>query len=105
MNRVNYARVSGVLVDICKAHGVWFDRDELRKVAEFIQSGGLDRARVQRNEELDSEARRLRIAAIPTGGSMGGSGDVPGWLMPSSGFSTGAILVDLALGMLDLFDT
>ncbi|MBI3790731.1 MAG: zf-TFIIB domain-containing protein, partial [Gemmatimonadetes bacterium] len=29
MNRVNFARVSKVIVDVCKAHGTWFDRDEL----------------------------------------------------------------------------
>jgi Zn-finger nucleic acid-binding protein len=28
MNRINFDR-SGVVVDICKGHGIWFDRDEL----------------------------------------------------------------------------
>jgi Zn-finger nucleic acid-binding protein len=45
MNRVNFANISGVVLDACRAHGVWFDRDELRELVAFIQSGGLERAR------------------------------------------------------------
>jgi Zn-finger nucleic acid-binding protein len=45
MNRTNYGRISGVILDTCKSHGVWFDKDELRRVLEFIQKGGLDKSR------------------------------------------------------------
>ena len=45
MNRVNFAHISGVVLDVCRAHGVWFDQDELRQLVEFIRSGGLERAR------------------------------------------------------------
>ena len=31
MNRVNFANFSGVIVDVCREHGTWFDRDELRR--------------------------------------------------------------------------
>lgn len=41
MNRRNFARTSGVVVDICPRHGTWFDRDELGAVLDFIASGGL----------------------------------------------------------------
>jgi len=41
MNRRNFARTSGVVVDICTRHGTWFDRDELGAVLDFIASGGL----------------------------------------------------------------
>lgn len=41
MNRRNFARTSGVVVDICLRHGTWFDRDELAAVLDFIASGGL----------------------------------------------------------------
>ena len=57
MNRVNYARRSGVVLDVCKAHGLWFDQDELRRVLAFIEGGGLDRARERELLEL-KEARR-----------------------------------------------
>lgn len=61
MNRVNYAKRSGVVLDVCKSHGLWFDQDELRRVLAFIAGGGLDRAREREIEDL-KEARR---AAVP----------------------------------------
>lgn len=62
MNRVNFSRCSNVVVDICKPHGTWFDRDELRKVVEFIRAGGIEKARALDVEDL--EARR-RAATAP----------------------------------------
>jgi Zn-finger nucleic acid-binding protein len=47
MNRINFARCSGVVVDICKGHGTWFDREELSRIVEFIRAGGLDAARAR----------------------------------------------------------
>lgn len=35
MNRKNFGKQSGVLVDVCTMHGVWFDRGELDVVAAF----------------------------------------------------------------------
>ena len=61
MNRVNYARRSGVVLDVCKDHGIWFDQDELRRVLAFISEGGLDRARELELEEL-KEAKRAAQA-------------------------------------------
>jgi len=60
MNRVNYARRSGVVLDVCKAHGLWFDRDELRRLLTFIAGGGLDRARERELEDL-KEAKRAAV--------------------------------------------
>jgi Zn-finger nucleic acid-binding protein len=45
LNRVNFGRQSGVVIDVCKTDGVWFERGELRSVLAFIDSGGLERAR------------------------------------------------------------
>jgi Zn-finger nucleic acid-binding protein len=45
MNRINFGRLSGVVVDVCKGHGTYLDPGELYQVVTFIQSGGLDRAR------------------------------------------------------------
>jgi Zn-finger nucleic acid-binding protein len=50
MNRVNFARSSGVILDVCKPHGVWFERDELLKVVQFVRSGGLKRSRRLRRD-------------------------------------------------------
>lgn len=60
MNRVNYARRSGVVLDVCKEHGIWFDKDELRRVLAFISKGGLDRTRELELEEL-KEAKRAAV--------------------------------------------
>ncbi|HET6762457.1 MAG TPA: zf-TFIIB domain-containing protein [Longimicrobiaceae bacterium] len=61
MNRVNFARSSGVVVDVCKAHGTWFDADELRRIIEFIRGGGMDRARARERMLLEEERRRMSV--------------------------------------------
>jgi Zn-finger nucleic acid-binding protein len=60
MNRNNFARVSGVIVDLCKEHGVWFDAGELPKIVKFIEGGGLARAREKEKTSLDEERSRIR---------------------------------------------
>lgn len=65
MNRTNYGRISGVILDTCKDHGLWFDKDELRRVLEFIQKGGLDKVREHQIRELEDQ-KRLAIASRPT---------------------------------------
>lgn len=59
MNRINFARCSGVIVDICKGHGTWFDGDELSRIVEFIRGGGLEASRAREKEEIQDERRRL----------------------------------------------
>lgn len=58
MNRFNFADCSGVVLDACKPHGVWFDPDELRRIVAFIRGGGLDMARTREREKLELERRR-----------------------------------------------
>lgn len=58
MNRVNYGRRSGVVVDVCRDHGMWFDESELETVLSWIRSGGPDHAR-----KLEEEARRQEARA------------------------------------------
>jgi len=60
MNRVNFAHCSGVIVDVCKSHGVWFDRDELSRIVEFIRSGGLELSRNKEKHALEEERWRLQ---------------------------------------------
>jgi Zn-finger nucleic acid-binding protein len=57
MNRVNFGRRSGVIVDVCSGHGVWFEHQELRLVLEFIDTGGFERAR-ELDEQQQEEERR-----------------------------------------------
>lgn len=63
MNRSNYARVSGVILDTCKPHGIWFDRDELGRVLRFIEQGGLQKAVAREKVDLQAERARLQDAA------------------------------------------
>lgn len=60
MNRSNFARSSGVIIDMCKQHGVWFDAGELPKIIEFIDKGGIDRAREKEKIAIKDERARLR---------------------------------------------
>jgi Zn-finger nucleic acid-binding protein len=60
MQRKNFAGCSGVIVDWCKPHGFWFDRQELTEIVLFIKAGGLQKARQQEIDRLQSEQRRLR---------------------------------------------
>lgn len=60
MNRSNFARSSGIIIDMCKQHGVWFDAGELPKIIEFIDKGGLDRAREKEKISMADERSRLR---------------------------------------------
>jgi Zn-finger nucleic acid-binding protein len=64
MNRTNFARASGVIIDVCKGHGIWFDHDELRRIVEFIRGGGLEHARELEKEDLRDERERLRAAQL-----------------------------------------
>jgi Zn-finger nucleic acid-binding protein len=60
MNRSNFARSSGVIVDMCKQHGVWFDADELPKIIDFINKGGLTRSREKEKISIADERQKLR---------------------------------------------
>lgn len=62
MHRVNFAKCSHVIVDVCKPHGTWFDKDELRRIVEFIRAGGMDEARAREIRELDRKRRELNSA-------------------------------------------
>ena len=59
MNRQNFAHLSGVIVDVCKGHGVWFNAGELQAIVEFVRAGGLERARAR--EKADYEAARRQL--------------------------------------------
>jgi Zn-finger nucleic acid-binding protein len=65
MNRVNFAHNSGVVLDICKAHGVWFDREELRRIVEFIRAGGLGVSRERDHKQWEAAKRQKSYAPGP----------------------------------------
>ena len=80
MNRINFANCSAVIVDVCREHGTWFDKDELRRIIEFIRAGGFDKARAVEIETL--KAQRQKLEAARAAGSTNTdmrSGGGPGW--------------------------
>jgi Zn-finger nucleic acid-binding protein len=40
MVRRNYAHHSGVVIDLCREHGLWFDADELARILAWVRAGG-----------------------------------------------------------------
>ena len=61
MNRLNFGERSGIIIDVCTEHGVWFDRDELARAVEFVDGGGLDRLR-DRDRIAATLRRRVDLA-------------------------------------------
>jgi Zn-finger nucleic acid-binding protein len=64
MNRVNFAHCSHVVVDVCNPHGTWFDKDELRRIVEFIRAGGLENARAREIADLEAQRRQLKSSQM-----------------------------------------
>ena len=60
MNRINFGKLSGTVVDVCKGHGTFLDSGELHQIVAFIRDGGLERARRRQLEDLKEEEGRLR---------------------------------------------
>jgi Zn-finger nucleic acid-binding protein len=67
MNRINFANCSGVVVDVCKGHGTWFDRDELRQIIEYIRGGGMVVSREKIRHEMEFQREQLRGEQIRAG--------------------------------------
>jgi Zn-finger nucleic acid-binding protein len=66
MNRVNFGRRSGIIVDVCGQHGTWFDAGELVAALEFVAQGGLQKELRLEREQLEAERRRQPAAAPAT---------------------------------------
>jgi Zn-finger nucleic acid-binding protein len=54
MNRRNYGGTSGVIIDLCKGDGIWFDADELARILAWIRSGGVEKAREKKKDQESS---------------------------------------------------
>jgi Zn-finger nucleic acid-binding protein len=61
VNRVNFARISGVIVDVCRQHGIWFDGGEIEKIMDFVAHGGLQRAKQVDVERLKAEEELIKL--------------------------------------------
>jgi len=56
MIRRNFRKISGVLIDICRDHGVWLDAGELERIRCFIANGGL---RQSQDKEISANSIAL----------------------------------------------
>ncbi len=64
MARRQVAPRTGMIVDICRVHGVWFDKNELEHFRAFIAAGGLEVVRFDGVASV--EAKRKEIEAKPS---------------------------------------
>jgi Zn-finger nucleic acid-binding protein len=65
MNRRNFSRHSGVILDVCKEHGTWLDAQELEAVLAFIRQGGENAGRERARDEARHAERQQRIRVLP----------------------------------------
>ncbi len=89
MSRRNFAQHSGVIVDICAKHGIWFDQGELEQILRKISSGELSqssrKAQARRRErEILKRVRReggpLDRAGAEEFGNNRGEGPAPDFI-------------------------
>ena len=59
MNRSNYGGGSGVIVDVCGPHGVFFDRGELTRIVDFLEKGGWGRVKKREKQRMEEEISAL----------------------------------------------
>lgn len=65
MTRKNYGRKSGVIVDVCTTHGIWFDMQEMEEVLGWLRAGGVE-APERVPKSMDSAAlAALAVAVAP----------------------------------------
>ena len=67
MNRTNFARISGVIIDSCRGHGIWFDPDEMEKIMDFIARGGLQKSKAADIDRLKDEEKLVRLRSGQSG--------------------------------------
>lgn len=95
MNRINFGRLSGAVIDVCRGHGTFLDAGELHQIVAFIQEGGLDRARTQKIEDLREKEQRLKELERKAVADRYASGESP-WTTNAEWGSSGlADLIDL----------
>jgi len=92
MQRKNYSGSSGIVVDVCYKHGMWFDIHELDEILEFIRSGLLlkhqekaariaKRIKKRKNKKpiIESDYSHLTSYNLPSKGEV--LSDIIGWFL------------------------
>ncbi|WP_242342070.1 TFIIB-type zinc ribbon-containing protein [Anaeromyxobacter terrae] len=88
MNRSNFGRVSGVVIDVCRQHGAWFDRGELGAIRRFLRNGGVRKYEQRRRAERERPSPSGAGRPLPREASLDDLYDVlagndGGWDVPS----------------------
>jgi Zn-finger nucleic acid-binding protein len=65
MHRRQYGKGSGVIIDTCRSHGIWFDDGELQQVLEWIRLGGRT-DRPIKPEVLNQQAQQSSVSTEPS---------------------------------------
>ncbi len=58
MNRKLFAAGAGVIIDVCRTHGAFFDVGELPRVITFVMNGGLEKAEKRKIERMLEDVKR-----------------------------------------------
>ncbi len=59
MNRENFSKISGIMIDHCRDHGVWLDAGELERIRLFIVSGGLEKFQDHRLDMIEEKLQSV----------------------------------------------
>jgi Zn-finger nucleic acid-binding protein len=93
MNRRLFATGTGVIIDVCRTHGTFFDAGELPLIIDFVMNGGLDRAQIKDIERMRDTARRELAQARDAARDAGR-------LQASPSHSRGSALIDFLSGLI-----
>lgn len=99
MNRINYGRRSGVMIDICSTHGIWLDGGELRQLMEWVKAGGqllTDEYKFKAQKQKEKKRRTTELYSASHTQSMSA---------PASSGSVIADIADVAIDVLRFLGT
>ena len=67
MNRMNFGKKSGVIIDRCKAHGIWLDSGELKHIMEWRKAGGkmLHEKKVAMEKKIEETKKKKSAPLFP----------------------------------------
>ncbi len=88
MNRKLFAAGSGVVIDVCRDHGTFFDMGELPRIIDYVMQGGLEKAALKQIDREKAAALREQHAARA---AMQSASQVHG----ASNVAQGSALIDL----------
>ena len=93
MNRKLFAAGAGVIVDVCRTHGTFFDAGELPRIVEFVMQGGLEAAQKKEIERMRRDLEHEKASA-----SMPAMSFTPSYGLQSS--ERGGALIDLLFSLI-----